>query len=58
MSNSRFVGDADYLSAAVREIFPYFGPVAPLEALLESGQCTPRLARQGTGTLGPRFWST
>ena len=44
MSNSLFVGDADYLSAAASEIFPYLGPVAPLEALLEPGQCTLQLA--------------
>ena len=44
MSNSLFVGDADYLSAAASEIFPYLGPVAPLEALLEPGQCTLPLA--------------
>ena len=44
MSSSLFVGDADHLSAAASEIFPYLGPVAPLEALLEPSQCTLRLA--------------
>ena len=44
MSNSLFIGNADYLSAAASEFFPLFGPVAPLEAMLEPAQCTPRLA--------------
>jgi len=48
MFSSLFIGKADYISAVAREIFPLFGPVAPLEALLESGQCTLRLAELRT----------